>query len=269
MTQRACPLFCAQALALASAGVIHATLRYDVSTSSADGRATESTASTDDAMSSSGDVHVKIFNDPFYAENGMVISIGESTPCWIVDPGPPPQGKDIVDFVTEKKLVPEKILLTHAHGDHIAGIDDVRAAFANLPIYLAKSEWPLLSDAHENLSAPHGGGTTVSSENVHDISPGDELTLEGTVWTALDVSGHSPAGRALYCADLKLALVGDAVFAGSVGRTDFHHSDGERLIRNIHENILTLPDDTTLIPGHGPATTVGQERATNPYLQGD
>ena len=67
---------------------------------------------------------------------------------------------------------------------------------------------------------------------------------------------------------MKLAIVGDAVFAGSIGRTDFHHSDGERLIRNIKVNILSLPDDTTLIPGHGPATTVGQERVTNPYLQG-
>ncbi len=216
----------------------------------------------------SGDVHVKIFNDPFYAENGMVISIGESPACWVVDPGLPPQGAEIVAFVQNKQLAPEKIVLTHAHGDHIAGVDEVRAAFPELPIFLAKNEWPMLTDANENLSAQYGAGTTASSDNVHDLAPDDELELEETVWTVLDVSGHSPAGRALYCATLKLALVGDAVFAGSVGRTDFHHSDGERLIRNIRENILTLPDDTTLIPGHGPATTVGQERATNPYLQG-
>ena len=80
-------------------------------------------------------------------------------------------------------------------------------------------------------------------------------------------TGHSPGGRTLYCAEAKLALVGDAVFAGSIGRVDFHHSDGERLLANIRDHILTLPDDTTLIPGHGPATTVASERATNPFLQ--
>lgn len=217
---------------------------------------------------SDSDVHIKIFNDPFYAENGMVISIGSGTACWIVDPGLPPQAEHIVAYVREKKLCPEKIILTHAHGDHIAGVDDVREAFPDLPMYLAKREWPMLGDAHENLSGQHGVGTTVGDENVHDLAHGDELTLDGTVWKALDVAGHSPDGRAIYCESLKLALVGDAVFAGGVGRTDFHHSNGDRLIKNIKENILTLPDDTTLIPGHGPATTVGQERATNPYLQG-
>jgi glyoxylase-like metal-dependent hydrolase (beta-lactamase superfamily II) len=217
---------------------------------------------------SNSDVHIKVFNDPFYAENGMVISIGSHAACWVVDPGLPPQGDQIVAFITDKGLQPEKLVLTHAHGDHIAGIDTVREAFLDIPMYLAKGEWHMLTDAHENLSSQYGGGTTVSNSSALDLAPGDELSLSGTVWKVLDVSGHSPQGRAIYCEALKLALVGDAVFAGSVGRTDFHHSDGDRLIKNIKENILTLPDDTTLIPGHGPATTVGQERATNPYLQG-
>ncbi len=214
------------------------------------------------------DVHIKVFNDPFYAENGLVISIGSGAACWIIDPGLPPQGEEIIAFIAERKLQPAKLVLTHAHGDHIAGVDMLREAFPDMPMFLAKGEWPLLTDAHENLSAQHGGGTVVKQSQALDLAPGDELALEGTTWKALDVSGHSPAGRAIYCEGLKLAIVGDAVFAGSIGRTDFHHSDGERLIRNIKENILTLPDDTTLIPGHGPATTVGQERATNPYLQG-
>lgn len=214
------------------------------------------------------DVHIKVFNDPFYAENGMVISIGSAAGCWIVDPGLPPQGEEIVAFIADKKLQPEKLVLTHAHGDHIAGVDMVREAFPEIPMYLAEGEWLLLTDAHENLSAQYGGGTVVKHATALDLAHGDELSLGDTVWKALDVSGHSPAGRAIYCESLKLAIVGDAVFAGSIGRTDFHHSDGERLIRNIKVNILSLPDDTTLIPGHGPATTVGQERVTNPYLQG-
>jgi hydroxyacylglutathione hydrolase len=211
---------------------------------------------------------IKVFNDPFFDENGLVLSrVERDGPCWIVDPGLPPQAEQICAHLTEHALAPVAIVLTHAHGDHIAGIDEIRAAHPELPLYLAREEWPLLTDPMENLSGRHGVGVTAQPDHLHDLAPGDTLTLADTTWTVLDSSGHSPAGRTLYCATLKLALVGDAVFAGSVGRMDFHHSDGDRLMRNIRENILALPDDTTLIPGHGPATTVGRERRTNPYLQ--
>jgi glyoxylase-like metal-dependent hydrolase (beta-lactamase superfamily II) len=215
------------------------------------------------------DVFLKVFNDPHYAENGVILSLSDGRPCWIIDPGLPPQAKEMLAYLADHELTPEAIVLTHAHGDHIAGIDELRGVHANLPVYLAKNEWPLLTDPMENLSGHHGPGVTAQVSDPRDLAPGDTLTLDGTVWTVRDTSGHSPAGRTIYCAELKLAFVGDAVFAGSVGRVDFHHSDGPRLARNIRENILTLPDDTTLITGHGPATTVAAERAHNPYLQDD
>lgn len=215
------------------------------------------------------DVYIKIFNDPMYAENGMVVHFGAGRPCWIVDPGLPPQAARMIEYIREHKLTPAAVVLTHAHSDHIAGVDEVRAAFGDPPLYLAREEWPALSDPMENLSGHFGAAITARTDNLHDLADGAELQLDGTTWNVLDTSGHSPGGRTLYCAALKLAIVGDAVFAGSVGRVDFHHSDGDRLIRNISDNILTLPDDVQLIPGHGPATTVGAERATNPYLQGN
>ncbi len=212
------------------------------------------------------ELFIKVCNDPFYGENGMVVSLGDGRPCWIVDPGLPPQAEQILAHIREHELKPEAIVLTHAHGDHIAGVDEVRAVHADLPIYLAELEWGMLSDPMENLSARFGANVTVQPENLHDLPAGGELRLDGTTWRVLDTSGHSPGGRTLHCAELGVAFVGDAIFAGSIGRHDIHHSNGDRLIRNIREQILTLPDKTTLIPGHGPSTTVETERKTNPFV---
>jgi glyoxylase-like metal-dependent hydrolase (beta-lactamase superfamily II) len=170
-------------------------------------------------------------------------------------------------YMEEKDLTPEAIVLTHAHGDHIAGVDDVRARHIDLPVYLAREEWGMLSDPRQNLSAHFGAGVTAGVTDPRDLAHGDRLELDGVTWDVLDTSGHSPGGRTLYCRTLGVAIVGDAIFAGSVGRVDFPHSDGQRLLRNLHAHVLTLPDETTLIPGHGPSTTVAEERAGNPYLR--
>jgi glyoxylase-like metal-dependent hydrolase (beta-lactamase superfamily II) len=98
------------------------------------------------------------------------------------------------------------------------------------------------------------------------LAAGGELTLDGTTWKILDASGHSPGGRALYCAVAAVVIVGDALFQGSIGRTDFHNSRHDRLISNIKTNLLTLPDETRVYSGHGPVTTIGAERRTNPFL---
>jgi glyoxylase-like metal-dependent hydrolase (beta-lactamase superfamily II) len=212
------------------------------------------------------ELFIKVFNDPIYAENGLIVSFGPERPCWIIDPGLPPQAERMLDYLARRKLTPVAIVLTHAHGDHIAGIDAVRDVHAALPLYLAKVEWPFLADPMQNLSGLFGAGVSARPEHLHDLAPGDRLELDGVTWEIRETSGHSPGGRTIYSADLQLAFVGDAIFAGSIGRTDFPHSDHERLIRNLNEQILTLPEETRLIPGHGPATTVGDERRTNPYL---
>jgi len=214
-----------------------------------------------------GSLRIEVFNDPLYMENGLVISRGTGRACWIVDPGLPPQAEEIRAYLARERLNPVAVVLTHAHGDHIAGVDDVRAGFDELPLHLAEAEWAFLSDPMENLSGHFGVGVTVQADHLLDLAHGDALELDGLTGGVLDTSGHSPGGRTLYCDAEKVALVGDAIFAGSVGRMDFAHSDGDRLLANIRANILTLPDDTRLIPGHGPATTVGQEKAHNPYVR--
>jgi len=217
---------------------------------------------------SGGELFIKVFNDPMYAENGIVLSLGDGRPCWIIDPGLPPQAESIVAHLADRRLCPEAIIATHAHGDHIAGIDEIRQTHADLPVHLGKPEWEMLADPAKNLSALHGAGVAAAADNLRDLVPGEQLQLDGTTWEVLDTSGHSPGGRSIYCREMKIAFVGDAVFAGSIGRVDFPHSDGERLLQNIRDHIMNLPAETTLIPGHGPSTTVGAERESNPFLQG-
>ncbi len=205
-------------------------------------------------------------NDPMFAVNSLTIYTRQGGPCWIIDPGLPPHAEQIVAFVRENELQPAAVLLTHAHGDHIAGVDEVREILGAPPLYLGKPEWHMLGDPKENLSVNFGIPLTVSDEGLHDLADGDTLALDGSEWAVLDTSGHSPGGRSLYCADEGVVIVGDALFAGGVGRVDFHHSDGSQLIRNLRTKLLTLPDDTRVIPGHGPETTIGTERQSNPYV---
>ncbi len=214
----------------------------------------------------SKNLSICITNDDVYMENGYTISLRDSGPCWVIDPGLPPQASDILQHIREHKLTPDAIVLTHAHADHIAGIDEVRETYPNLPVYLAREEWPALTQPKHNLSAYVGQSLATNVHDPRDLPHGSTLELDGTQWKVSDVSGHSPGGRALYCAELKIVIVGDALFAGSVGRVDFPHSSGDQLMRNIKANLLTLPDDTRVLSGHGPETTIGHERKTNPFI---
>ena len=101
---------------------------------------------------------------------------------------------------------------------------------------------------------------------LHDLPEGATLELDGGTWQVLETSGHSPGGRSLYCPEEQVVIVGDALFAGGIGRYDFHHSDGPQLMRNLQQKLMTLPDETRVLPGHGPSTTIGTERQTNPFL---
>ncbi|MFQ5590153.1 MAG: MBL fold metallo-hydrolase [Phycisphaerae bacterium] len=211
-------------------------------------------------------IQIHITNDPMYAENGMTLYVRDKGPCWIIDPGLPPQAEQIVQHVRDRELTPKAILLTHAHADHIAGIDEVRDALGPLPVYLGREEWAALTDPMENLSARIGPGFATKVVEPRELTPGDTLKLDGTEWRVLDTSGHSPGGRSFYNAARGIAIVGDALFQGSIGRTDFPHSDGNRLMSNIRDQLMTLPDETRVLSGHGPETTIGRERATNPFL---
>lgn len=212
------------------------------------------------------EIEIVTFADEFFAQNSrLIISQGEPC-CWVVDPGFAPATDNLLKYLTERNLSPEAVILTHAHADHIAGLSQVLNVHEMLPVHLAKIEWSYLEDPSQNLSMMTGMELRVKAPELRDLAPDQVLELGGTQWQVLDTSGHSPGGRTLYCSQAQTAIVGDALFAGSIGRVDFPHSDGPRLLSNIREKLFTLPGATRVCSGHGPDTTIEIERTTNPFF---
>jgi len=212
------------------------------------------------------EIEIVTFADEFFAQNSrLIISQGEPC-CWVVDPGFAPATDNLLKYLAERNLSPEAVILTHAHADHIAGLSQVLNVHEMLPVHLAKIEWSYLEDPSQNLSTMTGMELRVKAPELRDLAPDQVLELGGTQWQVLDTSGHSPGGRTLYCSQAQTAIVGDALFAGSIGRVDFPHSDGPRLLSNIREKLFTLPGATRVCSGHGPDTTIEIERRTNPFF---
>ncbi len=216
------------------------------------------------------DLTIERFTLGDWQTNCYVVHAGEDAqgrrPCWFVDAGFDPQ--PMLDYVKDERLWPTQVVLTHAHLDHIAGLHAVRDAYPDIPILIHEAERHFLTDTMLNLSAGYGM-PIVAPEATSDLRHGEVLDLNHVGVEVRHTPGHSPGSVSLVQHAAGVAIVGDALFAGSVGRVDFPTSDGPLLIRSIHEQLLTLPDATQVLPGHGPATTIGGERRLNPYLQGE
>lgn len=216
-------------------------------------------------MNTHGPLSVATYVEPSFQENGYLIWTGDAPAAWVIDPGFPPQCDELIAGVRDQALSLAGIVVTHAHPDHIAGVAAMRAAFAGIPLIAPRDEADLLADPQLNLSAQMGMNLTVQPAE-QPIAPGDTLTLGPLEFKVLDVAGHSPGGLALYSEAAGVVFTGDALFAGSIGRTDFPGSSSMRLLENIRNNLFTLPDETVVYSGHGPATTIGEERRTNPFV---
>lgn len=209
-------------------------------------------------------LHIEGFALGDWMTNCYVLHVEGSTDCWIVDAGFEPQ--PLVRYVQENGLVPQAIIQTHGHVDHVAGIREMRCHWPQLPIMIHRAEAEFLTDPALNLSImlPE---PIVAPPATRLLHAGEMLSLAGLAFQVRHTPGHSPGGISLYQADHHAALVGDALFAGSVGRTDFPTSDPQALFESIRTQLLTLPDQTRVFPGHGPQTTIGNERRTNPFLR--
>jgi glyoxylase-like metal-dependent hydrolase (beta-lactamase superfamily II) len=218
-------------------------------------------------MNTHGPLNVAVFMDPSFGENSYLLWTRDAPEAWIVDPGFPPQPAQLAAAAGRHGLTPRAVVLTHGHIDHIAGIAAVREKFPDVQVIAPAGDAHLLTDAVANLSALFGL-PVVAPPADRLVTPGETLTLAALSCHALDVSGHSPGGMAYYCAAAGVVLTGDALFAGGIGRTDFPGASEARLLDNIQRRLLTLPDETVVYSGHGPATTILDERETNPYLTG-
>jgi len=198
-----------------------------------------------------------------YQTNCFVVLLPGESEVWIVDcgfePGP------MLDWIEQEGLKPSAMLLTHTHPDHIAGVDQALARLGPMPIHVHEAEAGFCSDPMLNLSALMGNPVSVTEPD-HHLRDGDTLTLGGEPWRVVHTPGHSPGGVLFVHDASKQAIVGDTLFAGGIGRIDFPSSDPEAFRTTILKVMMGLPDDLTIYPGHGPATTIGRERETNQFV---
>lgn len=204
-----------------------------------------------------------IVSAPF-EQNSYIVWRPGSAEALIVDPGFDPDA--ILDIVKREALEPVAILNTHGHSDHIAGNAAMKRAFPEVPLIIGRNEAHLLTDPMANLSALFGS-RLVSPPADRLVDDGERLGLVGASWLVREVPGHSPGSVAFIAdgEDPPVVLAGDILFAGSVGRCDFPGGSARTLISGIRSKLFALPEESIVYPGHGPTTTIGEERRSNPY----
>ena len=200
-----------------------------------------------------------------FEENAYLAYLQNRKDCLIFDPGLEPE--KITSAVDELQLTPAAILCTHGHADHIAGNSAMKARWPNSPLIIGAGDASKLADPVANLSAGFGVGLT-SPPADQLVSEGDVLELAGIRLEVLETPGHSTGHVVFVANELRPVYVfgGDVLFAGSVGRTDFPDCSFEVLRASIHDKLFPMEDDTIVLPGHGPRTTIGREKKSNPFV---
>ena len=195
--------------------------------------------------------------------NCSVIGDETSHEAIVIDPGDEVQ--QILDLVEKHKLQVKQIVITHAHIDHVGGAMKLRAA-TGAPILLNQNDYTLLKmldmqAAWIGMRSPGKVEIDQSLEQAATVKTGS-LTAQ-----VLHTPGHTEGSICLYFPAESKLIAGDTLFAGSIGRTDLPGGSYEKILRSIHDRVLALPDETIVVPGHGPLTTIGEERESNPFLQ--
>lgn len=209
--------------------------------------------------------------------NCYVVATGSREECVVIDPGQD-AAPGVADIVREHHLRPAAVLLTHGHIDHMWSVAPVAGAY-DAAAYIHPADRHLLADPMAGISSEFaamllgGGYEFAEPDDVRDLADGAALRIAGLELTVDHVPGHT-AGSVTFRTPYddptvarELMLSGDLLFAGSIGRTDLPGGDTDAMLRSLATKVLPLDDDVVVLPGHGPQTTIGRERATNPYLQ--
>ena len=181
----------------------------------------------------------------------------------VIDPGD--DIEDVAAIIRKHNLKVKQIVITHAHIDHVGGAMKLRA-LTGAPILLNQNDYGLLKmldmqATWVGMSAP--GAVKIDAELDH----GESLSAGSLSANVLHTPGHTEGSVCLYFPAEKILIAGDTLFAGSIGRTDLPGGSLDKIMRSLHQRVLALPDETVVIPGHGPKTTIGEEREGNPFLR--
>ncbi|MGB9144308.1 MAG: MBL fold metallo-hydrolase [Acidobacteriaceae bacterium] len=195
--------------------------------------------------------------------NCTIVGDEETGEAMVVDPGD--NIPRILARLMDLRLTLKQIVVTHAHIDHVGGAVKLKRA-TGAPMLLNQNDLPLLKMMDTQaawLSVP----TPEVAEPDQSAEDAMVVGLAAYPATVLHTPGHTQGSICLHFAEQRLLLAGDTLFAGSIGRTDLPGGDGRQILRSLHDRVLTLEDATRVIPGHGPETTIGEERAGNPFLR--
>jgi len=196
--------------------------------------------------------------------NCSVVGDEQTKEAIVIDPGD--DVADVMAVIQRHGLTVKQIVITHAHIDHVGGAMQLKRLTA-APILLNQNDYALLKML--DVQAAWIGMPAPENVTIDDgISTGDKVSAGSLVADVLHTPGHTEGSICLYFAPEKKLIAGDTLFAGSIGRTDLPGGSYEKIMRSLHGPVLALPDETIVVPGHGPLTTIGEERASNPFLVG-
>ncbi|WP_372775436.1 MBL fold metallo-hydrolase [Mangrovibacterium sp.] len=210
-------------------------------------------------------IQIKKFTFNPVQENTYVL-YDETSECIIVDVGCyfDYEQKELADFIADKKLTPVKLVNTHCHFDHIFGVTYCRTNY-KIPFLAHRDDLFLIENMVE-----HGDRFGIPTEAVDPpdefIDENDRISFGNSELELIHVPGHAPGSLVLHHPEQKFMLAGDVLFYGSIGRTDLPKGNYEQLIGNIREKLLVLPEETVVYSGHGPETSIGFEKNSNPFL---
>jgi len=195
--------------------------------------------------------------------NCSVIGDEKTHDAMVIDPGDQIEG--ILEILRQEKLTLKQIVITHAHIDHVGGAMKLKAA-TGAPILMNQNDYALLKML--DMQAAWVGMRPPGDVQVDEaIGQGRVLKIGEISSNVVHTPGHTEGSICVYFPAEKKLIAGDTLFAGSIGRTDLPGGSMDKIMRSLHNQVLTLPDETEVVPGHGPVTTIGEERATNPFLQ--
>jgi glyoxylase-like metal-dependent hydrolase (beta-lactamase superfamily II) len=196
--------------------------------------------------------------------NCSVVGDEHSREALVIDPGD--EIEEVLAIVRRHGLTVKQIIITHAHIDHVGGAMQLKRS-TGAPILLNQSDSALLKMVDEQAAwvgmAPPGAVTVDA-----DLADAGTVRAGALAATVMHTPGHTQGSVCLYFEPEKKLIAGDTLFAGSIGRTDLPGGSFPMIMKSLHERVLALPDDTLVVPGHGPLTTIGKERVSNPFLVG-
>lgn len=211
-------------------------------------------------------MHIAIFTFNPFSENTYLL-YDDTKQCVIVDPGcsNAAERQTLTDYINSTGLTPVVLFNTHCHIDHVLGNEYVSKKY-NLPLTSHRGELEVLA-MQPMVASMYGISYIPSPEITVFLDEGDQLTFGNTSLDVLYTPGHSPASISLYHTDTETLISGDVLFQESIGRTDLPGGDMDTLLSMIRTKFFILPDATKVYPGHGPQTTIGHEKAHNPFLK--